>query len=76
MDTQINVTFTLTKDELENLCAALHESTFYWCDHRKRAETEAEYFLSTRGSTLVYEQRAQMYKQFKDIYYDTFDPED
>lgn len=76
MDHQFTVTITLTKDEMYNLCAALHDSTSYWYKHRCNAQTEENYFLSESGATLVFDQRTEMYKKFNDVYHDTFKTDD
>lgn len=76
MDQHFTVTFTLTKDEMFDLCAALHDSTSYWYKHLRNARTMEDYFLTEKGSTLVYEQRTQMYRKFNDVYHETFETDD
>lgn len=76
MKEQFNVTVTLTKDELHNLCAALHDSTSYWYKHLRTAQEDNDYFLNANGAKLVYDQRNDMYTKFRDVYRTTFGDED
>jgi hypothetical protein len=76
MKEQFHVTVTLTRDELYDLCAALHDSTSYWYKHLRNAQTEKNYFLSANGAELVYDQRSNMYTKFNDVYHATFGDED
>jgi hypothetical protein len=72
MDKQITVTITFTKEELATLCSCLHDSTSYWYDHMRKAQTEPDYFLNEHGSRLVYTQRSEVYAQMNTMYTDTY----
>ena len=76
MTQQTTITVTFTKDELDDLCAALFDSTSFWYNHMCCAREEKDYFLKPEGAALVYDKRNQMYAKFRDTYYNTFPNEE